>query len=120
NGTFGLPAPWHLDEVRAGELTLTVEAVEPVLSMRLEGSALLSRQANNEKDGATSPDALDEVVRGDPAGQELLQTIADHNRTMELIKKTALRPETEPVYKRAAAARNVAEKELKVLREKLS
>lgn len=41
NGTFGLPGFWKRDEIRSGELTLTVEDVTPVLKMRLDGAVLL-------------------------------------------------------------------------------
>jgi hypothetical protein len=53
NGTFGLPGRWRLEDIRAGELSLTVEAIEPVVRLRLEGSALL----------ATDPD-IDQAERG--------------------------------------------------------
>jgi hypothetical protein len=49
NGTFGLPREWRPEDVRAGELTLTVEEVAPILRMRLQGSALLATDANLEK-----------------------------------------------------------------------
>ncbi|MCI0459550.1 MAG: hypothetical protein L0Z62_21585 [Gemmataceae bacterium] len=46
NGTFGLPGAWRLEDIRKGELTLTVEGTEPVLRMRLEGLALLANDAD--------------------------------------------------------------------------
>jgi hypothetical protein len=46
NGTFGLPGAWSLEQIRKGELTLTVESVSPQLTMRLHGSALLTTDAD--------------------------------------------------------------------------
>jgi hypothetical protein len=42
DGTYGLPGHWKPEHIRSGELTLTVEAVAPVLRLRLRGSALLA------------------------------------------------------------------------------
>jgi hypothetical protein len=42
NGTFGLPGTWRLEDIRAGGLKVTVVATNPVLRLRLEGSALLA------------------------------------------------------------------------------
>jgi hypothetical protein len=49
NGTFGLPGSWSLEQIRAGKLTLAVEEVSPVLRMRLQGSALLTTDADPAK-----------------------------------------------------------------------
>jgi hypothetical protein len=46
NGTFGLPSPWRLEDIRSGELTLLVEEVSPVLRLRLEGAAVLATDAD--------------------------------------------------------------------------
>lgn len=49
NGTFGLPGSWSLEQIRKGELTLTVEEVTPILRMRLQGAAQLTTDADPAK-----------------------------------------------------------------------
>jgi hypothetical protein len=49
NGTFGLPGAWRLEDIRAGGLTLKVEAASPILRLRLSGSALLANHAEVDK-----------------------------------------------------------------------
>jgi hypothetical protein len=49
NGTFGLPGNWSLEQIRKGQLTLTVEDTTPLVKMRLLGLALLTSDADPEK-----------------------------------------------------------------------
>lgn len=49
NGTFGLPGAWSLEQVRTGVLTVTVEETAPLLRMRLQGSAIMSTDADPTK-----------------------------------------------------------------------
>jgi hypothetical protein len=49
NGTFGLPGSWRLEHIRTAVLTLTVEEVSPLLRMRLQGTALLTTDADVER-----------------------------------------------------------------------
>jgi hypothetical protein len=49
NGTFGLPGRWRLEDIRAGELTLVVEALEPRTALRIEGFAQLATDGDLER-----------------------------------------------------------------------
>jgi hypothetical protein len=61
DGTRGEPPMWKRDEVRSGELTLTVEAADTAtIKMRLEGSVLISTGA----DPATSARGYDASLLG--------------------------------------------------------
>lgn len=46
NGTFGLPGPWSLEQIRVGKLTLTIEETSPIVRMRLQGAALMTTDAD--------------------------------------------------------------------------
>jgi hypothetical protein len=69
NGTFGLPGAWRLEHIRAGELTVTVEEVAPVLRMRLRGSALLTTDADPAKAQRGFDARLSGVLTYDPRKQ---------------------------------------------------
>lgn len=60
NGTFGLPGAWRLQDIRTGQITLTVVQTAPRLQMRLEGSALLC----NDKDPEKSSRGFDATLFG--------------------------------------------------------
>jgi hypothetical protein len=60
DGTYGLPGHWAAEHIRAGELTLTVEQVEPAQRMRLDGHALLS----THEDLAAADHGFDAALAG--------------------------------------------------------
>ncbi|HKB36067.1 MAG TPA: hypothetical protein VKD72_06410 [Gemmataceae bacterium] len=66
NGTFGLPGAWSLEQIRSGELTLTVEEVAPILRMRLQGSAVFATDANLTKAQRGYDARLSGVLTYDP------------------------------------------------------
>jgi hypothetical protein len=49
DGTYGLPGHWGSEHLRAGELTLTVEELAPVMRLRLRGSALMATNKDLDK-----------------------------------------------------------------------
>jgi hypothetical protein len=67
NGTFGLPGEWRPKEIRRGELKLTVEAVSPVVRLRLHGSALLATGADLAKAMRGYDAQLSGILEYDPA-----------------------------------------------------
>jgi len=66
NGTFGLPGSWSLEQIRKGELTLTIEETTPVLRMRLQGTALLATDADLDKAQRGYDARLSGVLTYDP------------------------------------------------------
>jgi hypothetical protein len=49
NNAFGIANWWSIEQVRSGRLTLTVEEVTPLLRLRLDGAALLAKDADLDK-----------------------------------------------------------------------
>ena len=60
DGTYGLPGHWKPEHIRSGELTLTVEAVAPVVRLRLRGSALMA----TDKDLAKAAHGYEATLAG--------------------------------------------------------
>lgn len=71
NGTFGLPGRWLLADIRSGGLTLTVEETSPRVRLRLEGSALLSKDADLDKAERGYDARLLGFIEYDPAGDRI-------------------------------------------------
>jgi hypothetical protein len=66
DGTYGLPSHWRPEHVRAGDLTLTVEQAEPILRLRLSGSALLATHEDAAKADHGYEAKLHGVLEYDP------------------------------------------------------
>jgi hypothetical protein len=67
DNTFGLPVPWKPDQIRAGELNLTVEETSPMVRLRLYGSALLTTQPDPDQSKHGYDAKLTGVLEYDPA-----------------------------------------------------
>jgi hypothetical protein len=70
DGTYGLPGHWKPEHIRSGELTLTVEAVAPVVRLRLRGSALLTTHKDLARADHGYEAKLAGVLEYDPSGKK--------------------------------------------------
>ncbi len=79
------------------------------------------QKAREVKDGEVGllPNVIEEAIQKDAGVLDYLRKIAQYEYDLEHIKKNTFQPETERTFKGATKARDLAQKELALLRQKL-